>query len=282
MAYKKPLALYDGVIQELQTTDIIDNEDYALAKTSSSLNEKGIYQEWIWGNEIIYNARTTNAYVEPTNHDYRMPLLFPSNGTYSPLAVASGSTVLTSVLDMGFEKAYTLNGSNGYIVISGTELLAYRTSSLALWFKAGVQSVEFNKIIGNFNSSHTAGTCLIQLAGTNSYGKIYCTCQLSNSSFFEIQSIKDTYNDGNWHLVVFGRDVVNRTLYVNIDNGDFSDSSQWDSGLVPKISGGPIVLGRDGLYNGMYFNGTVGPLRLFDHILTSEEVNDLWNSGIGN
>ena len=46
MANKKPLALYDGAIQELQTTDIIDNVDYASIKTINALqsNIKGTTQ----------------------------------------------------------------------------------------------------------------------------------------------------------------------------------------------------------------------------------------------
>lgn len=86
----------------------------------------------------------------------------------------------------------------------------------------------------------------------------------------------NAYNDGNWHMVTFVRDVINLrgTLYVDgnpVCNYTMSNGAQT---LTPSWENNYHYLGSYG--GGEYFGGKMDEVRLYNKALTAEEVAALY------
>lgn len=86
----------------------------------------------------------------------------------------------------------------------------------------------------------------------------------------------NAYNDGNWHMVTFVRDVINLrgTLYVDgnaVCNYTMSNGAQT---LTPSWENNYHYLGSYG--DGEFFGGKMDEVRLYNKALTAEEVAALY------
>lgn len=102
-----------------------------------------------------------------------------------------------------------------------------------------------------------------------------------NSGYLEIWEGRDyniayvssgTYNDGNWHMVTFVRDVENRLGKLYVDGG-FVGSYAMDPSVTNNVSN-ELRFGSYG--DGEYYTGKMDDARLYDVALSADEVAALY------
>lgn len=84
--------------------------------------------------------------------------------------------------------------------------------------------------------------------------------------------------DGNWHHVVSVRKDFNLQIYY--DGMLVVDSTlAIRTDIAPQLNYYPSI-GRLGSYNGLYFNGSIDDIAIYDKALTQSEVSDLFDQGL--
>jgi hypothetical protein len=156
--------------------------------------------------------------------------------------------------------ALSLDGVNDYVDLGNPANLQPGTVSLSVWFKTTATG-------GRIVRKRTYGYGLDVL----STGKISFWINNAAATIFTATS-PNAYNDNTWHhaVGVYGGSVVK--LYI-----DGSQVASANAGAI-FYGAGAIAIGRDGDYNGSYFNGLIDDVRIFQSELSAQEVQGLYNN----
>jgi RHS repeat-associated protein len=158
------------------------------------------------------------------------------------------------------------NSGSGYITLP---IFTVSSSiSIAGWFQATSTSGNHDFIVDINNSGGTARIGL-QLDSGQLIASMY-----NGSANPVLYSTSSAYADGNWHFFVETANGMNLTLQV-------------DNGAQQSVSGSQSTWGGNGnrisnLYaDSQGFNGNIDELGIWNRLLSSPEVSNLWNSGNG-
>ncbi|MBF0206848.1 MAG: hypothetical protein HQK53_08140, partial [Oligoflexia bacterium] len=193
----------------------------------------------------------------------------------------------------GASTPYVLNfdGTDDYVTLgdpaSGIFDFA-RTDSFTLsaWFKTTNSSAS-SRIISKGFSAATIGYML----GLNTTGTIRFGMGAANSvSYVTYSATTNTYNDGNWHQVIFTHDGTSQREKVYVDGqlqnitsgycGTVVSSNQLDISACTKLEGrstSNLTIGTKVTYSEI-FNGSMQFIRIYKRALPAEEVEALYNS----
>lgn len=210
---------------------------------------------------------------------------FPFNGNAND-ASSSGNNGTVSGASLTSDRfgnpnsAYSFNGSSNYIKVDNTKNLSNDTYTYSVWINPTVLPTS-----GKFAYFLDIGT---ESFGSISYGQ---TLGFNNSYFGYTGWAASTSKSSNpnttnrtdlsilplvdkWYHVVLTRDNTKLRLFVN--NLLVTESSTGAS--TAYSSPNSLYLGNRSLLDaGAYFNGKLDDIRLYNRVLTSQEIDNLYN-----
>jgi len=102
-----------------------------------------------------------------------------------------------------------------------------------------------------------------------------------NTRFVRVSSPQDL-GTGSWHHVVMTMQVADQIVLIYADDSVLTPTHD-DSGTLPnsiQSSTVPVTIGAFGDV-GLFFDGMIDEVGIWDRVLTSGEVTELWNGGDG-
>lgn len=88
-------------------------------------------------------------------------------------------------------------------------------------------------------------------------------------------------NDGTWHHIVCVRDVPNVLLRIYLDGTQNNSTPDTTVGNSIASTSNGYAIGNRGNADIRYFNGALDEFGIWGKVLTQQEINDLYNSGVG-
>lgn len=149
------------------------------------------------------------------------------------------------------------------------EGLDWPAASISLWFKA----VSSDGYI--FGPSLVPGLGLLLVV--NEGGRVTFNVSVGYDNF----GTPELYNDGAWHHVVATFDGVAGEMKIYVDGALRATKSSGVPASVPSVGGALWVGGGDNGGGVFPLYGAVDALGLWDRVLTTQEISDLWNGGAG-
>ena len=191
-----------------------------------------------------------------------------SNRELSLLFVTLSFTVLSTVLVLNFNTAFSQNEDVSYLDVNGTNSAQLSKFSVAAWFKT--------------SNAYSSDAFIVNKAGASdnlNYGIWMTNTETirggfetpSGSAFYATSPL--SYSDGNWHYVVVTFDGSAIGLYIDgLPVATKSASASPDSGGEE-----PIRMGADSQSLNNYFIGNVDEVRIWKTALTPQQVIDAYN-----
>jgi hypothetical protein len=177
----------------------------------------------------------------------------------------------------------TFNGANGgSIVFDGTNdyvatnlgtlrSLTGTRSTLNIWFRT-VNSSTRQVLLADWNSAGALETARLEISGFNiSPNKVGGTINgISNST--PVQSTTSIQNN-TWYWVTILYNGTNTQLYLN---------GQLEQSLATTERGsdstGHVAIGRAGDFNGLYWNGNIANIQIYNRALSATEILQNYNA----
>jgi hypothetical protein len=176
--------------------------------------------------------------------------------------------------------AYNFTGNEGLTLLNNTIINQSLSQSISVWFKtSSLNKVEFGGVLFGILGSKTPGEasrffiCLKDGQIRGVYGDSYSA---TNGYWHDELISKNTYNDNEWHFVVFVSDSDSKHLSLYVD-GVLVKSQTTESSNNNQTSALDIKVGGDKRQN--YFVGCIDEPTLYSKALTSEEVLQLFEKG---
>src|SRR5687768_2705710 len=191
-----------------------------------------------------------------------------SSGELRILFATLSLTVLSTILVMNFNIAFSQNEDVSYLDVNGTNSVQLSKFSVAAWFKT---SNDYNTNAFIVNKAGASDNMNYGIWMTNSETIRGGFETSSGSAFYATSPL--SYSDGNWHYAVVTFDGSAIGLYIDgLPVATKSASASPDSGGEE-----PIRMGADsqGLTN--YFIGNVDEVRIWNNALTPQQVIDAYN-----
>ena len=175
---------------------------------------------------------------------------------------------------------FNYNGTDQYAVVNDDEDLKFRyESDYSISFWVRTTSTDSDPVmIGdqNWASSNNSGMT-IAFRGDN--WRVAVSDGAGNKADANTSGDGIPFNDGNWHLlsVTFDRDG-NMTMYQ--DGSVVQSASMIGVGSID--SGNPLNISQDGESDyGQFFDGDITEAKIYDYVLTPEEVTNASKSQTG-
>jgi hypothetical protein len=191
-----------------------------------------------------------------------------SNRELKLLFVTLSLTVLSTLLILDFNPAFSQNEDVSYLDVNGTNSAQLSKFSVAAWFKT---STDYNTDAFIVNKAGASDNMNYGIWMTNAE-KIRGGFETpSGSAFYATSPI--SYSDGKWHYVVVTFDGSAIGLYID------GVPVATRSASVGPDSGGeePIRMGADSQSLNNYFVGNVDEIRIWKSALTPQQVVDAFN-----
>lgn len=173
--------------------------------------------------------------------------------------------------------AYDFNGTSASIALPASSLYDFSPSasfSIAAWIQPGAnQAVGFGAVLvkGPFNANYTlakwnwgayvTNTVAMNGFADNTTGLATTVMQNSPCWYHVIWS----YSNGNWYLYV---------------NGKLGSSSLSGSKKILQDGNSKLVIGKKGEADGDFYRGKIDELRLYNRLLTADEIAALSDYGL--
>jgi len=166
--------------------------------------------------------------------------------------------------------AYDFDGIDDYIDLGSGLITENAEVTINVWVKSNDPS-EYSEIIGQ--TADSAGRQM--LAIQQSSGKFRLVgCESDETQIF-VSSTTDVTT--SWQMVTLVRDSNSYDIYVN---GNYENTATWDGTDITNSN--PIQIGRRGTpSSGLQFDGKIDEVGIWDRVLTSSEVTQLYNNGNG-
>lgn len=163
----------------------------------------------------------------------------------------------------------SFDGFTGYVLgdaSSATEPGSGLFSAM-VWFKTFDSSAD-RILISKVGTNMTYYS--IQLANTS--GAIIAAVQGEQAGVSAVTNIDQNWADGNWHLAILNFDGGQTSL--SIDGASFVTSM--DVTIGPVDPGGSLVIGQLGVGGGMFWDGFMDEVGLYDRMLLDSEAASLF------
>ena len=184
------------------------------------------------------------------------------------LLVILSFAVLSTVLALNFNTAFSQSEEVSYLDVNGTSTAQLSKFSVAAWFKT---SNDYNSDAFIVNKAGASDKMNYGIWMTNAE-KIRGGFETASGSAFYASSPL-SYSDGNWHYAVVTFDGSAIGLYIDgLPVATKSASASPDSG-----GDEPIRMGADSQTLNNYFIGNVDEIRIWKNALTPQQVIDAYN-----
>jgi len=111
----------------------------------------------------------------------------------------------------------------------------------------------------------------------NANGTILTSYNNSLSSSISVQTSGENYYDNKWHHIV--SQTNGNTTYLYVDGrlrGQSTNVNPW-TGTSPWPTNA-LNIGRDNNNNNYFFSGSIGPIRVYDRVLSTQEITQNYNA----
>ena len=181
--------------------------------------------------------------------------------------------------------SYLFDG-NDYVVCGSTSDFNFahktgHTVTVAFWFKQSNAPSGGEIIVGTASTS-TGGSTGFYL-GTHTSGRIFfslydgdATTEPINDYLTGNNIIPDT---SNWYHYVFTFDDSNLTIYRN--GSQVATTSYTASSTTTGNATNSLTLGKAPNASGNYLDGRLDDMGIWDRVLSTSEISELYNSGTG-
>ena len=186
----------------------------------------------------------------------------------------------------GFGNLYSLDfdGVDDYLSLGDADAFtpnssgANRGFSLSFWINSSASEKLFSKNIGGGNEYE----CVVRYNG-NAKLTLYSS---DTTAIYQAINIDTSISDGDWHHVVFTFDLgsTSSSLVAYLDGvqkTDGSGATYSSSGTWVSVSNTAADL-RLAYAGGSYGENMQDEFAIFDAVLTSSQVTDIYNSGVPN
>ncbi len=205
---------------------------------------------------------------------------YPFNGNTNDYSgnnnhgVNNGATLTTDRFG-NVNSAFSFNGSSSYIQLPNIQPPQI---TISFWFK--INSNQSNQVLIR-NRYHAYGV-LYNWTNANDYngqGANKITSYLFLDQLYTNRQYicfnPQNTNDNNWHHLAFTYDGLTYNVYTDSNLVYSSDSLGVDS-IFYQYSPNGFTIGRDGDFNGFYFNGLIDDVSIYDRALSPQEVNSIY------
>ena len=151
------------------------------------------------------------------------------------------------------------------------------------WAFTSIYSISFWAKTSTINTRQIM-TGVLASSGANASGRFGFGFTSSNtfefyiangSSFYQNTSVSSiSYQDNQWHNYIV---VVNGTSIKLYVDGNTTPIANLTSTVLGTTSSDSLFIGKFGAYPGVYFNGSIDQVRIFDKAITANEVTTLYN-----
>lgn len=173
-------------------------------------------------------------------------------------------------------KAYSFDGSNDYMTLVKTPMNGLQKYTISLWFNINAFSDYasfFGSRDGNYNVLYFglySLSLVSDLSGVISNGT--SLLQLNK----HITNNPPQLQTSTWyHGVMYHDGSGTNKLYIKLNNNYLYSSVTGLSGNL--VLNDLIKIGTDDNLSGRYFNGKIDDIRVYNRILTSDEITALYN-----
>lgn len=168
--------------------------------------------------------------------------------------------------DGKFDKAYSFDGLNNYVSIVDDDSLKPAIMTLCCWIYHTSDVTGDRAWVINKNSYDGRTGYGIGLGPTNSI-----MLSGGNGTTFDDWNTGVIIPKNEWHFIVFTWDGSTKTLYLD---GVYQSQH---SIVGPQPNTGSLNFGRFSDYDGQYYEGLIDEIRIYNRILTQNEITVLYN-----
>jgi len=164
--------------------------------------------------------------------------------------------------------AYYFNGTSSYIITGATTApLGANPRTFSLWFNSNTYTNPSNRDAFNWGSLPSGADG--ERFGFTLYSGLPYFCG-QGDDFYGTGFLADS----NWHNVIVTYDGDTVKMYVD---GNFNTSSKKSLNTDSSI----VVIGRSPMdMNGTYFEGSLDDIGIWSRVLTTNEIQSLYNGGL--
>jgi len=169
-----------------------------------------------------------------------------------------------------FDLAGVFNGSSSFINTNYTWAFT-SIYSISFWAKTStINTRQMMTAVLAFNGADTSGRFGFGFSSSNTF-EFYIS---NGSSLYQNTSVSSiSYQDNVWHNFIV---VVNGTSIKLYVDGNTTPIANLTSTVLGTTSSDSLFIGKFGAYPGVYFNGSIDQVRIFNKALNSTEVETLW------
>ncbi len=245
---------------------------------NGSLDEIGIWNTSLTALEInkIYNAGRGNSYPFIDNKKTSLISYYKLDGNSTDSVSSANGTDTSITYSAGNGKIVQgagFNGTSSNILLPNNDWSATTGYSMQAWLKT--TSILESAIIDRDNAVGAGRIFQFRMEATT--GKIgFIRFDSSTSVVTNIQS-SGAINDGNWHHIVVTFDnTIGSKIYVDgtsVASDSVTTNNRGGTGSAPYI----------GIFNGATtpWNGALDEIAIWNRGITSSEVTELYNGGMG-
>jgi len=176
-------------------------------------------------------------------------------------------------------QAYSFDGVDDYINISGRNLEGYEQMSISWWAKYPEPANDYEHFFSKYGSVQWVGSYYASLNGPVygiDKGKISMFFYNDTSRFKLVTESKPAYNV--WHYFVAVYDSINQTAKLYVDAA-LSDQINVNGRIQDSESSLTIGCSNNIIAKAQSFNGTIDEVKIWNRSLTSDDVlREYWNT----
>ena len=231
----------------------------------------------VWDDSLLMNVRFNNDTSIGEDNNY-----FADSTYYNNSFVCSGTTcpsVNKTFKRLG-QAALTFDGIDDYInsttISSFGSFILNRSHTMSMWINiAGGTGRRY--VLADYNAAGGVSTVEIEINGANIL--TYLLYDINNNNFGECTN---ALNNNTWYHIAATWDRANVRLYVNGHNIN-TGCVEAGTSIRENFGGATLkfAIGRPGLYNDLFFNGTIDEVRIYSRNLSAQEINASMNAEFG-
>jgi sugar lactone lactonase YvrE len=232
------------------------------------------------GTETTSNTTATSATLPSPQNNKTITTGEKSSSSFNNQATEISNNDQNKITTNGsyyhYKPSLLLNGTN-FFDVSHNDTISLQIFTIAAWIQTRDQS-------NNLTQSESAHLVDKGGSGTDEIGEnmnygIWFTVDGTISGGFENRDGKDLevtspakYNDGNWHYVLLSYD--GSLLRLDIDGKLVSAKN---TVAKPDNTGTqPLRIGANSLEEGNFFTGNIDEVRVWNRVLTDEEISNIY------
>lgn len=168
------------------------------------------------------------------------------------------------------------SASSQYVDIVGSSGVADNLDNFTVccWFNMSGGPVE-QMLVSKITNDTAAGWMILGGSG----GQMLVFCVSGGGNYVGYDSTASTYADSNWHHIAFtfsGHNTIKLYMDGVADLATPDTGGTWSSNNFSNAN--TIRIGNDASSDGVYYNGIIDDVRIYNRALSSVEISNIFNN----